>query len=234
VAVTAGYNTAPIPTNPVTTVSQGDSKQCSNIYCHSIVQSDGGGVLTVDTSDYKTPVWDNPASVQCGECHNADGTGNATWMDSGTHTTHVQVQFFMCTACHWYNGGVSQPADHPNNIIDIEFDPSMNPTGVYSQADNTPGNGYGYCSSLDCHGSGTPQWGTTNPTADCTWCHGNNASSASPMSLDNHPDHINNAAVIGDNFECAQCHDATVSTGDDRAITDRNVHASVMGVTGLF
>jgi predicted CxxxxCH...CXXCH cytochrome family protein len=46
------------------------------------------------------------------------------------------------------------------------------------------------------------------------------------MSLDNHPDHINNAAVIGDNFECAQCHDATLDPGDDQNITNRSVHAN--------
>jgi predicted CxxxxCH...CXXCH cytochrome family protein len=37
---------------------------------------------------------------------------------------------------------------------------------------------------------------------------------------------MNNASVIGDNLECAQCHDATVDIASDQNITNRSVHAN--------
>jgi predicted CxxxxCH...CXXCH cytochrome family protein len=116
VSVTAGYNTAPVPTSPATTVSQGDTKQCSNIYCHSIVQTSTGAALTGAGGEYKQPVWDG--AVVCGDCHDAD---SAPIISSGSHTMHADTQMFACDACHNYQLGTTQAADHPNGVIDIDF-----------------------------------------------------------------------------------------------------------------
>jgi predicted CxxxxCH...CXXCH cytochrome family protein len=231
-AVPNGYNTSEASTT-VTFPATG-SKTCDSIYCHSNIQNQSDGGATAIT--YAQPVWDG--SVQCGECHKADGTsGLGTLMDSGTHTRHVGGggnYSFDCNRCHDGKGPAS-PATHVNNDIDMAFD-ALNPTAAYSQSPNTPQAGYGSCTTTYCHDPGdiiveSPTWGgSLADAAQCDSCHGGNALSTAalgqgPMSLDNHPEHMNNTGVIGTNYECAQCHDDTVDTADDRVITGLSFHA---------
>ncbi len=214
------YNTT--TTSPATNVPSGTAQQCNNIYCHSDVQN--GAASGVGLGTYFTPTWENPPALQCGDCHNADGSGTGTYMTSGSHNIHVVTQQFVCNKCH--DGFGSGQAKHADNAIDISFD-TDNPSGAYSQANgNIPGNGYGVCSSLYCHGDGQPQWGGSNPVVDCTWCHGHDDASASPMELINHPDHVNNASVIGDNFKCGACHNLTVDFNNNLNITGPTNHAN--------
>lgn len=111
-------------------------------------------------------------------------------------------------------------ATHVNNEANFAFDKSKNYIATASyNGTTTMLDAYGYCSSTYCHGSGTPQWGAISTNADCTWCHGGNAASAVPITLVNHPAHMNQASVLGTNYECAQCHSTTVSAGNDRLIT---------------
>jgi predicted CxxxxCH...CXXCH cytochrome family protein len=214
-----GYNSSEGSTN----VTANGNMTCDNIYCHSNIQNQSDGGATLIT--YATPAWDG--SVQCGECHKADGTsGLGTLMDSGTHTRHVGG----------HDGkGPASPATHVNNDINMAFD-ALNLTAAYSQSPNTPQGGYGSCTTTYCHDPGdiiveSPTWGgSLADAAQCDSCHGGNALSTAalgqgPMSLDNHPDHMNNAGVIGTNYECAQCHDDTVDTADDRVITGLSFHA---------
>ncbi len=214
------YNTT--TTNPATNVPSGTAQQCNNIYCHSDVQNSAASGVGLGT--YFTPTWENPPTLQCGNCHNADGSGTGTYMTSASHNIHVVTQGFVCSKCH--DGFGSGQAKHADNAIDISFD-SGNPSGVYSQVNgNIPGNGYGVCSSLYCHGDGQPQWGGSNPVADCTWCHGHDNASASPMALINHPDHTDNAAVIGTNFKCGTCHNLTVDFNNNLNLIGPSYHAN--------
>ena len=57
---------------------------------------------------------------------------------------------------------------------------------------------------------------------DCTGCHGGNGASGSPLATGKHAPHVNNAAVLGDNLGCAECHAKTVSA--DRSISNTNNH----------
>ena len=217
-----------------TSVTQTGTLTCSNIYCHSIVQSNGGGTLTPDTADYASPVWNNPASVQCGSCHKADGVqGNATLMDSGSHTEHVNTSTygFVCSKCH--NGAGYGTSIHVNNEINVIFDASLG--GSYggdsgNTGNHAPGQGYGSCTSVYCHSDGnggapntTPTWGGTLP-ADCTGCHDNNAT-ASPntMSTGGHTAHVNKGNIMT-NKTCDTCHTSTVS--GDRTIVDYTLHVN--------
>ena len=85
---TANYNSSEANT---TVTSPGTGvKTCSNLYCHSIVQTAAGGALTGAVGEYKNAVWDNAASVVCGSCHKGDGRdgtavppGDGSIMDSG-------------------------------------------------------------------------------------------------------------------------------------------------------
>ena len=207
------YNTS--ETN--TTVTNDDSKTCSNIYCHSNVQANGGG----GGRTYATPSWDNqaPNNVVCGSCHKSDGAqGNATLMDSGNHTKHVATPLSKaCSTCH--SGAGSGTANHVNNNINITFASGYG--GSYSQSPNTPGNGYGACSSVYCHsnvqganGNGSPtsynspSWGGAALTC-ATSCH-----SGTPAT-GNHTTHTSTPY----SYTCVRCHnnagDATVKHADN-------------------
>ena len=312
---------------------------CSNVYCHSIAQTNGGSALVKDTTNYKNPSWGG--SVVCGDCHSIPPA-------SGKHAIHADPANygFDCWACH-NNAGINKTtgvptAKHTDQNVDMSFDPVYGASASYSQSPNPPGNGYGTCSTLYCHsnakgadagsgvaqyatpgwtdtltcsschgveagskagepayanggsgsvdanthakhvnsltdcnfchsqtadasgaiqislgkhvnlakdvnfsggiggsydsgtktcattychGTSSPVWGATNTNTDCTWCHGGNAASAAPITLGNHPEHMNQAAVLGTNYDCAQCHNATVSAGNDLLITG-TVHAN--------
>ncbi|RJX21349.1 MAG: CxxxxCH/CxxCH domain-containing protein, partial [Desulfobulbus sp.] len=174
---------------------------CSNVYCHSIVQTATGGALTPNTVDYKTPAWGT--TFGCGACHNTDGGHSVgTAMNSGSHTGHLAYAFTTtwnskkCDVCHAY-GTVAltvnecaschqngERTDHSDGEVDIMFKTDF--TGVTAAYNGTPapGDGYSTCSSTYCHGNyapsglnATPTWGTA-ASASCGTCHG--ASNTTP------------------------------------------------------
>lgn len=187
-------------------VTNGGSQSCSNLYCHSIGQRQGGAPLVAGSTDYKRPVW--TGSVQCGSCHAGDGVqGDQSLMSSGSHGTHVDGSLDKaCSECH--NNAGSGSDKHANNIIEISFkNASLLSGGSYSQSPNAPGNGYGTCSSVYCHSTvqndggtalvagsvsyKTPSWGGT---ALCGSCHAVNMQTGS---------HIAHLATSAD---CLACH----------------------------
>lgn len=187
-------------------VTNGGTQSCSNLYCHSIGQRQGGAPLVAGTTDYKSPVW--TGSVQCGGCHEGDGLqGDQSLMGSGSHGTHVDGSLRKaCSECH--NTAGSGSGKHVNNIIEISFrNASLLSGGFYSQTPNTPGNGYGSCSNLYCHstvqneggtalaagsvGYKTPSWGGA---ALCGSCHAVN------MQTGSHVAHLATSA------DCLACH----------------------------
>jgi len=218
-----------------TTVSNTGTRTCSSIYCHSNIQgqTDGTGGPTA----FGSPTWLETATVQCGDCHNADGVqGNGTIMSSGSHTKHVNksTYAFACSKCH-NNAGASNTTVHVNYVINISFD-TQNPNGSYNGSNTSPGNhapglGYGSCSNLYCHSQGnpnttpnvTPTWGASFPT-DCTGCH-NNDSAAAPntMSTGGHTAHVNKGTIMS-NATCDSCHTSTVS--GNRTIIGFNLHVN--------
>ena len=81
------------------------------------------------------------------------------------------------------------------------------------------------CSSISCHGAGSvpATWGATMP-ADCTGCHGGNAASPAPIGTGKHAVHMNQAAVLGSNYGCVECHALSVS--GDRTILSTVIHGN--------
>lgn len=162
--------------------------QTCAVYCHSIVQTNGGGPITLGTSDYRMPDWET-GTIQCGDCHNGDGiTGNtASVMNSGSHTPHLQ-NGVVCNDCH--NGNA-----HINGSIEVA-------SSLTYSGDTMPGNGnYGNCSTSPCHNNGlgqgiSPTWGAV--IAPCSQCH-----QAAPTTFA-HSAHLNSGAV------CANCHAGAV------------------------
>ncbi len=235
------------PTDDNTTAGHRAWGTCSNIYCHSIVQTATGGPLTGSGGEYKTASWDNATTGQCGACHNDDlntSGGTGVPMASGSHAQHLAAAYGMtCDACHTGNG--TGHATHADGIIEVPmgdnawrvftltaattiFDRAAAP-GV-DNANKTPGAAVGRCSSIPCHTDGravpgAPRvspavWGDTQAAAaNCTYCHGGNAATGAAMATDSHPKHVTGAKLA-----CGKCHAATVSPAADNVITAYDNH----------
>jgi len=133
---------------------------CSNIYCHSDVQPNGG----TGSPTYASVAWGG--SVTCSSCHVDMSTSPSA---TGSHIKHAQTQGYACSVCH--SGAGSGTTLHADYNIDVAFS-GIAAGGSYSQSPNPPGNGYGTCSSVYCHSDGkgnyqTPTWGGTVACGDC-------------------------------------------------------------------
>lgn len=187
---------------------------CSNIYCHSTVQSSTDGINGSIT--YKSVQWGGPA-LTCSGCHTDMASSNG----SGSHPLHVYSIGFSCGTCH--TGAGQQSIQHANGNIEVVFSGTA-VGGYYSQAFNPPGNGYGICSNIYCHSDGrsfttpftqaTPaSWGA-GPLA-CNSCHtgGLGGSTQGPTysggKANSHPKH---------RFTCEKCH-ASVTNGTGVIVT---------------
>ncbi|RII24939.1 MAG: hypothetical protein CXR31_15735, partial [Geobacter sp.] len=249
--VGANYrSTAESSVSPVPSASYG---QCSNLYCHSIIQTATGGPLTGQPGEYKTPTWGNRMDGNCGSCHPAD-QGHSYWagrgMDapeigSGSHTKHLQFLTVAvgggangparCAACHNYVGsdGLTGCASvchngsalHVDHRIDVKFPPMYGATAAYTGTPQ-PGDGYGACSILYCHSNGTSvATGTVPATITPTWGSG----SLSCNACHGNPPAYGNGIPKANshqrhNFGCNSCHNAT--TTDGTTITNAANHVN--------
>ncbi|GAB4343563.1 MAG: hypothetical protein Kow0089_19430 [Desulfobulbaceae bacterium] len=147
----AGVNYDASPTTPVTTVSATGTKTCSSIYCHG--NYPGSGLNA-------SPVWDNPATGDCGTCHGASNVADSA-PDSGSHEKHADVdqtikgagqstfnRGYQCTFCHTGIVGGTGPASytiadkakHVNGTVDWAFDatePRLSASSTYGAASGT-------------------------------------------------------------------------------------------------
>lgn len=182
---------------------------CGNVYCHSSIQ---GSVGAGSPASYGWPTWGGTVDCTTASCHGGDADPGK--MATGAHTKHVQTAgySYACSQCH--NGAGHNTTKHADYSIDV----ALTGGGSYSQTTNTPGNGYGSCSSTYCHSNGTSasgthaamSWGTT-VNSTCSSCHGGDATAGNVLATNAHGAHINNADAIGFNVGCAVCHSQTAS-----------------------
>jgi len=200
---------------------------CSKVNCHF---------------EAVTPPWASApltSPTGCSTCHSAPpGDGNHPSLSGPgkKHGDYYGTGAGSCIKCHADHTAEAKPFAHATSVgkrgLIIVFRAPPNSGGSYSGNVTYPG--YlpsrnplrnGICSSLYCHSDGiggAPKtaavWGSTLP-ADCSGCHGGNASAATVIASGLHPKHINQTAFLGTNLECARCHSSTVSVGNDRLIT---------------
>jgi predicted CxxxxCH...CXXCH cytochrome family protein len=141
---------------------------CSSTYCHSTAQSQTGGSPPV----YATITWGT--TVTCASCHkNMDTDSTAP----GSHVQHAQgvlpLPNYGCSICHsGYTETTVAVSTHVNNSINLSFS-SLATGTTYSQgASHAPANGYGNCTTSNCHGGTSPTWGSNTTNHQCTKCHG--------------------------------------------------------------
>ncbi|WP_298268835.1 CxxxxCH/CxxCH domain-containing protein [Geobacter sp.] len=209
---------------------------CANVNCHF---------------EKTTPLWASAKLVSpndCGVCHGnppSDGNHPSITGPGKKHGDYYGTGATSCGKCHVDHTAEAAPFAHAssagNRSLILRFTATPNTGGTYSKSANLTYPNYlpsknpmrdGTCSGMYCHSDGAggapgtvPAWGGTLP-ADCTGCHGGNATSASPIASGLHTRHINAAAVLGTNFECARCHNGPVSAGNDRAITTPASHVN--------
>jgi len=149
---------------------------CTNMYCHSNVQGEGG----VGAPTYAAPKWgDNniisdfqSTTAYCGSCHIYPN-------NVGGHEQHESLEFsFACQTCH-NNGGRTTPLSHANGKINFEFvglGVNTRYKGISTAGSINPQTGYGTCSNSDCHGRYIRTWGPPSQLALCDKCHGSRTS----------------------------------------------------------
>ncbi|MFZ2949144.1 MAG: CxxxxCH/CxxCH domain-containing protein, partial [Desulfuromonadaceae bacterium] len=190
------------------------SAACSNLYCHSNVQGSTG--VGAPTSFTPGLAWNGPA-VTCGSCHASMVKLSNISTATGSHKRHVQGYGYDCSSCHGAGysatGNAVSVATHVDRVITIGFTGTAATNGAtpsYYQGNNSPGNGYEYCSNVYCHsnvqGSGgvgvpskfaAPVWGTG--PVDCGLCHANMATSTAATGS-----HVKHAQTAG--YSCPTCH----------------------------
>ncbi|MCM2263845.1 MAG: CxxxxCH/CxxCH domain-containing protein [Desulfuromonadales bacterium] len=164
---------------------------CTYIYCHSNAQPDGG---VGNPDDYASPVWGvSSTGLGCGACHQSGIHGDeGPVISSGSHAAHLAGNtsgVIKCMTCHRYDSTLSGATNgcknchpghtpvflppprtlfdnHVNGRVTINIDPIFGSSSSYNGTP-APGDGYGTCANISCHGSGTPQWGGTVACGDC-------------------------------------------------------------------
>jgi predicted CxxxxCH...CXXCH cytochrome family protein len=139
----------------------------------------------------------------------APNTGNHP-VSGAKHAAYLGTGTGSCVKCHADHTVDAKPFAHAtsagNRSIDVHFTAAPNSGGTFAS---------NQCSNLYCHSNGAggpantvPTWGGT---LDCKGCHNSDLASGSPMASGKHGAHINNAAVLGTNLGCVECHAQTVS-----------------------
>lgn len=152
--------------------------KCGNTYCHS----DGTNLGVQPYFGNVSAQW-STASVVCSDCHGDAALGgwttampnyvNGTNGKENSHFAHVKGNDIACVTCHEqtlfdnysisFTNGSSTHVNHEYDV-DIALAYDTNGAGVSNYTPNAAG---GICNNISCHGTDTPQWGTTLACSDC-------------------------------------------------------------------
>ncbi|MBI5142218.1 MAG: CxxxxCH/CxxCH domain-containing protein [Nitrospirae bacterium] len=190
------------------------------VNCTTACHKDGHGTAVAP------PTWASGLTLSCKGCHGSTSSsfGEPDYVGGNSHSSHVGAAS-DCSKCHnstTTTGTSITGALHLNSASNVNFATGYG--GIY-----TAGVG---CSATYCHdpsnaGVASPAWGgTLSDVAQCDSCHGGNAASTSvagrgPMATGSHTTH-----VAGQSFDCANCHSATVTLGNDRLVTGAANHVN--------
>ena len=216
---------APMQKNP----GSGYGK-CENVYCHSSAQGAGGSWPPV----YSSPKWGVSTTGKCPSCHANGSPHGGALINSGSHAKHINsfTDSNKCGVCHYGAGfattGCTQchtagnskmPVLHANHKVDVSFLNPYNSTTYNGTPE--PGDGYGACGSISCHGNTSARWGSTA----CLDCHsvaqGKRAAITSQFGSGSH--HVQGTIT---DAHCYQCH---WEANSDGSINQAYHNSSVSG-----
>lgn len=232
------------------------TQQCMNTYCHGAPKTPSWGSASLlcnqchsaDSTGFGTVAGSSTTGAHGAHYQVATPPASGTYASmppgQGSAATATLYQF-NCTSCH------TSPATHANGIADVISGAAgqvyfgystTGKSGTYkyaATAQGTTDNGFkwtaGKCSTTYCHSNGNGAfgnntsftWNTAQGTLGCTGCHGGNAGAGTlAIATAKHGVHMNNAALIGTNFACAECHAKTVSLASDTLITNKLNHVN--------
>lgn len=202
---------------------------CSNLYCHSIVQTTSGGALTGAIGEYLTPSWGGGA-LACTGCH-----GNPS--ASGSHTKHATTYSYACSRCH--NGQVPPGvATHADGSVNTAIEAGWSTASNAYNGTTTPGDGYSTCANTYCHSKGTggtsevgdtrPIEANTSPTwggsTTCESCHGGEVLDGSGLPAYANGTPKANSHVAHSSKTCDVCHYPTTTDGSTIASYTNHVN----------
>ncbi len=227
----------PYAAGGTTTVSVGNTLNCTTVYCHSSGQ---GSTASDPAPVYATPSWNTAASGACGTCHKTTTGTILGAIDTGSHTQHIGSAVTIgCGDCHAgaANDGLSYSSgNHVNKAINV--------ANSYTNA-TAPGDGYGTCSVAACHGGGSPVWGNPTAKAGCYRCHGDSANANAAPGPDTagdtaltdaqvgaHQTHLKASNNYATAVACAECHAVPVNVEDAGHIKDATAGVAEVGFSG--
>jgi predicted CxxxxCH...CXXCH cytochrome family protein len=206
-------NQTSVPPNPLS--------GCATAACHS-----NGIGKTRSTSTYRpTPAWGSAPLAKdqqssCVTCHDiAPNSGNHPSLSGAgkKHGDYFGTGTGSCGKCHSDHFAEAAPFAHATSAGKRSVEVKFAAGGGFDGAN---------CSNVYCHSNGkgafqTPTWGGT---LDCSGCHG----TASSNTLSGkHASHVNNAALLGSNYGCVECHASTVSSDSSIATLSKHTNGSV-------
>ena len=222
-------NAAPIGggTNTYATVTWDQSAVLDCASCHDTQgRTDSSQAADLSTAHGKhiqsTSGETGTYSFKCDECH------AATIVDAPNDPWNLAA------------ADLTDKREHVDGVKDVVISTAYDGTGP-------GGDNYSSftCSDTYCHSQGTtttgPFTGASAPNTALSWetdsstcisCHDWDATQAptDTMSTGKHENHVDNltseSGVLGVNLECAICHDATVSSGDNGTITNFANHVN--------
>jgi predicted CxxxxCH...CXXCH cytochrome family protein len=229
------------------------SPTCASNYCHS----NGRDPAVTDAARYATVAWNQAGVLGCNGCHgrgNATGAPDyadgATLADGNTHAKHTNNGADATTCEHCHTGFVTPAgtaiagASHTNGTRNVAILAAYDTNGAtinYATATKT-------CSSVSCHGTGTPVWG--GAALACSSCHTGAADVNNWAVADGTISVINNgtewttyghgnATATFDEFtgatdRCAYCHDGNVAHAAGTNPFRLRGAADASGVTGAY
>ena len=204
--------------NAGTTVTNGGTKVCSNVYCHGATLAPDGGTNT-------TPAWGNAASGQCGTCHGVDILYNSPTRGAHNYIHVGQAVLneneglkYPCSLCH--KDPSTDTSLHVNGLSEVTFS-SADPKVAGGQYSGTPAvlDAYGTCTNVYCHSNvqtsppgnpltyRSPNWGAALQYR-CYNCHFGASTMNATISLTSITGAItgNHAKHFTYNLGCINCH----------------------------
>jgi len=225
-------------------------KTCASA-CHASSTTDGswtdaGGLncTACHNSNYTEGV-STPADRIAGNT----GVLNDAAPPTGDHALHLTVQVGLgCNSCHTGVDAVgTHPLTHIGDVVNVALgnetdeqilvdmatatpDEAAVSDQAFNGSINTFNDSTNSCSNIDCHNPSADghaaTWGVS--TVSCQLCHGDGAvaPATSGIASGSHKQHLDNAAVFGDNRTCIDCHGDTTAGGTN--MTHRNGATDVL------